>query len=178
MAEEDEKRAEQGFVKGQDENGDGAGACEVTARDGGEGPGDEGEDAEEVDAAGSAVGKLDEGCDGGVVLDQGSVAEGPVVATASAGAGGADGRSPNDDGDVVGEDGPGEAAERAGRLRGGACGRNGGGGGHAGSSKFDFSPRRGERWQSAQLRPERAFFFILRRRGIADFSSKKTAGET
>ena len=180
MAEEDKKRAEERFVEGEDEDGYGTGASEVTARDGDEGPDNKGEDAEEVNAAGSAMRKLDQGGDGGMMLDDGSVAERPVVAAAGTRAGGANGGSPDDDGDVVGEDAPGETAERARGLRGKARGRNGGGGGHAGSPKLDFSPRRREVWQCVQPRLEEGFFLflILRRRAMADLSSKKTAGET
>ena len=42
VAEEDEERAKQGFVEGEDEDGYGAGAGEMTARDGDEGPEDRG----------------------------------------------------------------------------------------------------------------------------------------
>jgi hypothetical protein len=102
----------------------------VAARNGGEGPDDKSEDAEEVDAAGGAVCELDEGRYGGMMLDHGSIAEGPMVAAASAGAGGADGGSPDDDGDVVREDEPGETAERGGGMGCRGCG-GWDGGGHA-----------------------------------------------
>ena len=85
VAEEDKERPQQSFVEGEDEDRDSEGAREVTGRDRGEGPEKKREDAEEVDAAGGAVGKLDEGGDGGVMLDDRAIAEGPMVAAACAG---------------------------------------------------------------------------------------------
>ncbi len=127
MAEEDKERSEEGFVDREDQNGGSPGAGEVAARGGGEGPEEEGEDADEIDAAGGPVGKLDEGGDGGVMLDQGSVAERPVVPAAGAGAGGADSRAPDNDGYVVREDPPGKAAQRSwGASRRGSVGGDGG----------------------------------------------------
>lgn len=125
VAEENEECAEESFIEGEDEDGDGEGAGEVAARDGGEGPEEEREDAEQIDAAGGAVRELDEGGDPGMVLHEGAVAEGPVVAAAGAGARSADRRSPDDDGNVVSKDSPGKTAQR-GR---GARGWSGGGGG-------------------------------------------------
>lgn len=139
MTEEDEERAEESLIEGEDEDGDGAGSGEVTAWGGGEGPREQCENANEVDAAGGAMRELDEGGEGGMMLDDGSVAEGPVVAAPCAGAGGADGGSPDDDGDVEGEHAPGETAERGGRTSGGGDGD--GGGDHARSCpgpKFQF----------------------------------------
>lgn len=130
MTEENEERSQQRFVEGEDEDGDGEGAGEMTTGDDGEGPEEEREHAEKVDAAGGAVGELDEGGEGSVMLQDGSVAKGPVVAASGAGAGGADGGSPDDDGDVISEDAPGEATQRGGRVSG-RDGGNGGGGGHA-----------------------------------------------
>lgn len=91
VAEQNEERAEQGFIEGEDENGNGEGAGEMTAGSRSEGPEEEGEDAEEIDAAGGAVGEFDEGGKAGVMLDDGAVTERPVVAAAGAGARGADG---------------------------------------------------------------------------------------
>lgn len=119
MAKENQERAEESFIEGEDEDSDGAAASKVAARSGGEREEDKGEDKNEVDAARGAVGELDEGGDGGVMLDDGSVAKRPVIAAASAGAGGANGGSPDDDGDVVRENTPREAAQRARNLRGG-----------------------------------------------------------
>jgi hypothetical protein len=136
VAEEDEQRAEESFIESEDEDGDGAGAGEVTAGNGDEGPDEKCENANEVDTAGGAVGELDEGGKGGVMLDDGSVAERPMVAASRAGAGGADSGSPDDDSDVVGEDSPGKAAERGGRTYG--CGSGIGGSDHGGVPKAQF----------------------------------------
>jgi hypothetical protein len=59
--------------------------------------------------------------EGRVLLDDGAVAEGPVFSAACAGAGGSDGCSPENDGDVVGEDEPGEGAEGARGWGDGSC---------------------------------------------------------
>ena len=139
MAEEDEERAEEGFIEGEDENGDGEGAGEVAAGDDGEGPEDKREDAKQIDAAGGAVGELDEGGDPGMVLHEGAIAERPVVAAAGAGAGGADRGTPDDDGNVVSEDAPGEAAQGCRWARGGSG--SGGGGDHTRGPKLNFSLR-------------------------------------
>ena len=133
VAEENEKRTEERFIEGEDEDGDGEGAGEVATRDGEEGPEEQRKDAEQVDAAGGAVRELNEGGDPGMVLHEGAVAEGPVVAAACAGAAGSDGGSPDDDGNVVSEDSPGEAAQRGRRAGNGEC--DGSGGDHAGSEE-------------------------------------------
>jgi hypothetical protein len=139
MAEEDEERAEEGFIEGEDENGDGEGAGEMAARDGGEGPEEKGEDAEKVDAAGGAVGEFDEGGDPGMVLHEGAVAERPMIAAASAGAGGADCGTPDDDGNIVSEHAPGEASQGCRRAGGGSG--SGGGCDHTRGPKLNFSLR-------------------------------------
>lgn len=138
VAEENEERAEERFIEGEDENGDGEGAGEMAARDGGENPEQQGEDAEEIDAAGGAVRELDEGSDPRMVLHEGAIAEGPVVAAAGAGAGGADRRTPDDDGNVVRKDSPGEAAQRCGWACGGNDARSCGG--HVSVRRVNFSP--------------------------------------
>ncbi len=138
VAEEDEERAEEGFIEGEDENGDGEGAGEVAAGDGEEGPEEKGKDAEKVDAAGGAVRELDEGGDPGMVLHEGAVAERPVVAAAGAGAGGADRGTPDDDGDVVSEHAPGEASQGCRRAGGGNDARSCGG--HVSVRRVNFSP--------------------------------------
>ena len=84
-------------------------------------PDDQRDDGDESDAAGGAVRVFDERGDGGVLLDNGAVAEGPVFSTACAGTGGANGGSPEDDGDVVGEDNPSEGLEGARGWGGGRC---------------------------------------------------------
>lgn len=158
MAEQNEERAEQRFVKSEHENGEGEGAGKVAARRGEEGPEKQREDAEEIDAAGGAVGKLDEGCDRRVMLNDGAVAERPVVAAAGAGASGANRGSPDNDSDVVSEHAPGESPESCG---GAGCRGDGSCGDHAEGPKFHFSPARmgsqvigslGKRWAGLRRR--------------------------
>ena len=143
MAKEDEERSEEGLGEGEHDHSDGEGAGEMAAGRGDEGPEEKGEDQDEIDAAGGAVGELDDGGDGRVMLDDGAVAERPVVAAAGAGACGADGGAPDDDGDVIGEDTPGEAAQ----SRGWAGGGDGGGssGGHANIRRFILVRENGRR---------------------------------
>jgi hypothetical protein len=82
--------------------------------------------------------ELDKGREGRMMLNDGSVAEGPVVAASCAGAGGTDSRSPDDDGNVIGEYCPGEAPQRGGRA--GCRGSGNGGGDHARCPKLNFMP--------------------------------------
>ena len=110
-AELDEESAEDGFNQCECDDGDGGGAREMSAHGSCEGPDEKADGGEEGDAAGDAMGELDECVRGGGVLEDGSVAEGPVVSAAGSGTGGADDCSPEDDGDEVGEDGPGKVAE-------------------------------------------------------------------
>lgn len=83
----------------------------MTARSGAQGPEEQAEDSDERDAARGAMSELDEGRSSGVALDDGAVAERPVISTTRAGAGGAYGCSPENDGDVVDQDSPGIAIQ-------------------------------------------------------------------
>ena len=107
----DEKRAENGFNQSECDDGYGGRAREMAAHGCGECPYQQAYGGEEGDATGDAVRELDDGVCGGGVLKDGSVAERPVIAAACAGAGGADHGSPENDGDEIGEHGPGEAAK-------------------------------------------------------------------
>ena len=127
LAEQDEQGSEKRLVQSENKGRDSSSAGEMTAGNGAEGPEEQADDGEERDAAHGAVGEFDQCRGGGMVLDDSAVAERPVISAACAGAGGAHGCSPEHDGDVVGEDGPGIAIHGS-RIGVGArrrCGNSG-----------------------------------------------------
>ena len=82
-----------------------------------EGPDEKADGREEGYPAGDAMRELDHGVHGGRALEDGSIAEGPVVSAACACTGGADNGSPEDHGDEVGKDSPCKIAQSGGRER-------------------------------------------------------------
>src|SRR5271157_6038143 len=112
LAEQDQQCSEKRLVECKNKGRDGGGAGEVPARSGAASPEEQAEDGDESHAARGAVGELDEGGGGGVVLNDRAIAERPVISAACAGAGGAYGCSRKNDGDVVDKDSPGGAIQR------------------------------------------------------------------
>ena len=111
VAELDEQRAEHGFKQREDYGGDGCWPRQVSANRAGVSPCEQGDDRDERDAAGDAMGELDHGVYARRVLQHSAVAQRPMGAAACAGAGGADQRAPQNDGDEIDQHAPGEAAQ-------------------------------------------------------------------
>jgi len=110
--EENKKGSEERFVQSEDESSDGGDSGKMATRRGPKGPDKQTNDGEKSDTTGSTVCEFNQSGCGRVMLNDRAVAERPVVSAARAGPSGAYSGTPQDDKNVVCEDGPGVAIQR------------------------------------------------------------------
>ena len=119
MLEKHETGADQRFGDDEDAGQNGAAPDQVSFRKGAECPDDQPEHGEQGDAAGGAMGELDEVCELGARGTTSPLQSRPVVAAAGAGSGGSDIGAPQHHQNVPGEHAPRVALEGRRQLLGG-----------------------------------------------------------
>ena len=122
--EKHKQSAQQGLIEGEHGCSDDAHPGQMFPRRGAEGPYQQCQNGDHRDAARHPMGKLNDGGDSRMGLNDHAVAQRPMIAAAGSRSGGPDQPSPKDHGDVVSQHAPRKAAEknspsRQARFRGG-----------------------------------------------------------